>query len=451
MDSNNFTPDETATILDSIADGVFTVDGNFTITSFNRAAEDITGVPRDEALGRNCCEVFRADICEGDCALKHTTRTGQSIVNRSITILRSDGTRIPISVSTALLRDGKGGIIGGVESFRDLTLVQELRKKMEDSYTFADIISRNQEMKDIFSILPDVAESGSTVLIEGESGTGKELLAKAIHNLSPRAGGPPVTVNCSAIPDALLESELFGYKSGAFTDAKKDKPGRFTLAAGGTIFLDEIGDITPSLQVKLLRVLQEKIVEPLGSTAPIPVDIRIIAATNKDLKVEMEEKRFRPDLYYRINVIAITLPPLRERKEDIPLLARHIIERLNRLRGKDITGLSDDSMGILLHQDWQGNVRELENVIEYAFILCPGGLIEPRHLPKHFQSGISAGPSPEGDSMADIESRAIMDALARNGWNRTAAARSLGLDRTTIWRKIRRLGLKVPKPGRGDA
>ncbi|MBW2123632.1 MAG: sigma 54-interacting transcriptional regulator, partial [Deltaproteobacteria bacterium] len=243
---HSLSSDETSIILDSIADGVFTVDMDFLVTSFNRAAEEITGVPRGEALGRPCREVFRADICETDCALKRTMETGKPFIDRPVTILRTDGRRVPISISTALLRDRNGTIIGGVETFRDLSVVEELRKQVEARYTFADILSRSHRMMEIFAILPEVAESDSTVLIEGESGTGKELLARAIHHLSPRGRKPMVVVNCGALPDTLLESELFGYKAGAFTDARKDKPGRFARAEGGTIFLDEIGDISPA-------------------------------------------------------------------------------------------------------------------------------------------------------------------------------------------------------------
>ena len=238
-------------ILSSIADGVFTVDDKFIITSFNRAAQEITGAPAHEALGKPCCEVFRAEICEDDCALKRTILTGKPVVNHAVFIVRANGQRVPISISTAVLRDEGRRMVGGVETFRDLTLVEALRREVEKSFTFEDIISRDQRMQEIFSILPDVALSDSTILIEGESGTGKELLAKAIHNLSSRRAKPLVIVNCGAIPDTLLESELFGYKAGAFTGANRDKPGRFAQADGGTIFLDEIGDISPALQVGL--------------------------------------------------------------------------------------------------------------------------------------------------------------------------------------------------------
>lgn len=443
------TSEETAVILDSVNDGVFTVDSDFVITSFNRSAERITGVSTEEALGRCCWEVFKADICEGDCALKHTTSTGEPVVNRSINILNAEGIQIPISVSTALLKNRKGKIIGGVETFRDLSLVEALRKEVESRFHFGDMISRSPRMKEIFNILPDIAQSGSTVLIEGESGTGKELMARAIHNLSPRKNRPLVTVNCGAIPDTLLESELFGYKAGAFTDARRDKLGKFAVARGGTIFLDEIADVSPAQQVKLLRVLQEKVFEPLGSTVPVEADVRIVTATNKDLAAEVQAGRFRSDLFYRINVIRIIIPPLRERKEDLPLLVDHIIQRMNALKGREVSGISQQVIEAFLHYDWPGNVRELENVIEHAFILCPGGTIQCRHLPNTLPCG-EENPDKlsDGDTLVEMEARAIRDALVRNNWNRSATARELGVDRGTIWRKCKQLGIKPPgSPG----
>ena len=436
---------ETNIILDSIADGVFTVDRDFRITSFNRAAEEITGVSREETQGHPCWEVFRADICETDCALKHSIKTGEPVINRPIYILRSDGRRVPISISSAVLRDRQGNIVGGVETFRDLSLVEELRKRMERQYTFADILSQSHKMTKIFSILPEVAESDSTVLIEGESGTGKELLARAIHHLSSRQKKNMVVVNCGALPDTLLESELFGYKAGAFTDAKKDKPGRFARADGGTLLLDEIGDISPALQVRLLRVIQEKTYEPLGSTETVKANVRIIAATNRDLDDEVKKGRFRQDLYFRINVIRLLLPPLRERKEDIPLLAQHFVDQMNRLRGKSITGLSDASLAVFMEYDWPGNIRELENAIEHAFVLVHTGQIEPHHLPRVFHDivGVDKG-TPRGRTLAEIEARAIHEALTRNNGKRLAAARELGINKTTLWRKMKRLNLAWP-------
>jgi len=297
-------------ILDSISDGVFTVDSEWRITSFNRAAERITGVPREEAIGQRCCEVFRANICEGECALRSTIETAKPVINKTVYVVNADGETVPISISTAILKDEQDRMIGGVETFRDLSVVEELRKEIEHRHTFADIVSRNKKMVEIFDILPTIAESNSTVLIEGDSGTGKELVARAIHNLSLRKDQAFVTVNCGALPDTLLESELFGYKAGAFTDAKKDKPGRFALAEGGTIFLDEIGDVSPALQARLLRVTQEREYEPLGGTDSVKTNVRVLAATNKNLEELVESGSFRRDLYYRVNVITFSMPPL---------------------------------------------------------------------------------------------------------------------------------------------
>jgi len=434
-------------ILDSVADGVFTVDGEFRVTSFNRAAEEITGVPRDEALGRPCCEVFRASICEAQCALKETMQTGRPVVNRPVFILRPDGERVPISVSTALLKDRHGNIMGGVETFRDLRLVEQLRAEIAGRYTFADILSKNREMQRLFAMLPQVAESDSTVLIEGESGTGKELVARAIHSLSPRRDKPLVTVNCGALPDTLLESELFGYKAGAFTDARKDKPGRFALADGGTIFLDEIGDVSPALQVRLLRVLEDKTFEPLGGTTSIRANVRVVAASNRSLADLVKAGTFRQDLYYRVNVVRLTLPPLRQRREDIPLLAEHFVARFNRLREKDITGISPEVLQILMAHDFPGNVRELENIIEHAFILCPGGMIQPAHLPETLRPPEPTTKAPGIKTLQDLEARFIYEALRRNHWNRIATAKELGIHKTTLWRRMKQLGIEVPRAG----
>ena len=429
-------------ILSSIADGVFTVDDKFIITSFNRAARQITGVPPLEALGRPCCEVFRAEICEADCALKRTILTGRPVVNHAVFIVRADGRRVPISISTAVLKDERGRVLGGVETFRDLTLVEALRREVEKSFTFEDIISRNPRMREIFGILPDVASSDSTILIEGESGTGKELMAKAIHNLSTRRNKPLVIVNCGAIPDTLLESELFGYKAGAFTGANRDKPGRFAQADGGTVFLDEIGDVSPALQVRLLRVLQDKSFQPLGGTKTLISDARILAATNKDLKAMVHEGRVREDLYYRLQVFKLSLPPLRERTEDVPLLAQHFIDRLNRLKGKDIAGLSREALAAFMRHDWPGNIRELENAVEHAFILCHGGLIRLGHLPPVLRDPGEKGEGlVTGLTLAEIEARVIREALVRNGGRKLATAAELGIDKTTLWRKIKRLGI----------
>jgi len=438
---------QTEIILNSIADGVFTVDLEWRITFFNRAAEVITGVPMSEAIGKLCCEVFRASVCESTCVLKYSLDTGKPVVDKPVAILRADGREIPISVSTALLRDESGEVIGGVETFRDLSLVENLRREITRQYQFGDIISKSPRMMKLFAILPEVAQSESTVLIQGESGTGKELLSRAVHALSPRAKGPFVAVNCGALPDTLLESELFGHVAGAFTDAKKSRPGRFAMAEGGTLFLDEIGDISPALQVRLLRVLEERAYEPLGSSRTVKADVRIVAATNRDLAAMVEEGVFRKDLFYRINVVKLELPPLSQRKEDIPLLAEHFIQRLNRLRNKNILGLSHETLALFMRHDWPGNIRELENVLEYAFILCRGGLIEPSCLPDSLRGEGSCHAEFRAVTLRDIEKQAILEALKRHDWRRMATARELGIDKNTLRRKMIRHGIEVPGQG----
>jgi len=439
------------TILDSVNEGVFTVDPDWRITSFNRAAERITGVTRDQAIGSPCCDVFRANICEKDCALRRTMDSGKPIVNATAHIIDQQGRRIPIRIATALLKDDDGHIVGGVETFQDLTQVEQLQKKLQARYTFEDIVGRSPAMMRLFEILPQIAESSSTVLIEGPSGTGKELFARAIHNLSPRRKKPLVAVNCAALPDTLLESELFGHKAGAFTDAKRDKPGRFALAEGGTIFLDEIGDISPAMQVRLLRVLQERVVEPLGGVKPIPVDVRVIAATNRDLARLMRSSTFRDDLYYRIRVVHLELPGLEKRREDIPLLVDHLVAKFNRLQGKHIAGVSDQVLARLMEHDYPGNVRELENIIEQAFVLCRGGMIELNHLPPELRPTAGHGaPAGQPMSLEAIEKLFITETLQRRNGNRKLAARDLGINVSTLYRKIRILGIETPNvDGRG--
>ena len=434
-------------ILDSITDGVFTVDQDWRISSFNRAAERITGVPREDAIGQRCCDVFRASICEARCALRQTLQSGEPVVNKAIYIVNAAGRRVPISISTAILKDVEGRVIGGVETFRDLSMVERLRKELHRRHTFADIIGRSRAMQSVFEILPQIADSDSTVLIEGASGTGKELFARAIHSLSPRRKKPFVAINCGALPDALLESELFGYKAGAFTDARRDKPGRFALADGGTILLDEIGDISPAMQARLLRVLQERTFEPLGGVESVKVNVRVVAATNKSLSRLVRKGVFREDLFYRIRVISFELPKLRDRREDIPLLVEHFIAKFNRLQGKDVAGVSEEVLAWLMEHDYPGNVRELENIIEHAFVLCRSGLIQPQHLPPDVRGKPTGEPlrAAGGISLKSMEKLLIEDALRRHGGNRTTAARELGINTSSLFRKIRSLDVEAPK------
>jgi PAS domain S-box-containing protein len=436
-------------ILDSITEGVFTIDLDWRITSLNRAAEEIIGISSQKALGHKCKDILRADLCETDCALRSTMETGKPVINKPVHIINAQGRRKAVSISTALLKDKNGKVIGGVETFRDMTVVEQLRKELQHSYTFEDIISCDHKMQDLFSILPNIAESSTTVLVVGESGTGKELFARAIHNISPRKKKPFVAVSCGALPDTLLESELFGYKAGAFTDAKKDKAGRFALAEGGTIFLDEIGDVSAAVQVRLLRVLQERTFEPLGSVSSVKADVRVIAATNKDLDKLVKDGSFREDLYYRINVLQLQLPPLRDRKKDIPLLVDHFISRFNHLHNKNITGITDEVLTTFVSYNWPGNIRELENVIEHCFVLCQSEIIERRHLPTSIwpSSGAEEVATETAITLKEMEAVLVKQALQRNKGNKTAAAMELGIDKSTLFRKIKALNIKSEAPG----
>jgi len=445
MDMDFLSYDGRDVILDSIADGVFTIDGNWCVTSFNRAAERITGITRQEALGRCCRDILKADVCETDCALRQTMETGEPIINKPVHIVDSEGRRKSITISSALLKDRQGQIIGGVETFRDMTVVEELRKQLEKQYRCEDIISRSHRVQELFDVLPRVAESDCAVLIEGETGTGKELFARALHSLSARREKPFIAVNCSALPDTLLESELFGHKTGAFTDAKQDKPGRFALAEGGTLFLDEIGDITPAVQVRLLRVLQDKMYEPVGGVDTIKADVRVVTATNRNLTDLVDQGVFRKDLFYRINVVRFELPSLRERKEDIPLLVDHFVSRFNALYGRDICCVSNDAMADLLSHDFPGNIRELENVIEHCFVLCQGQIIERADLPET----LSRDRRRDGQSLGavrtlkEMERLMIEQALLRSKGNRAAAARELGVNPSTLFRKLKTLHIET--------
>ncbi len=433
-------------ILQSIADGVFTVDKSWKITSFNRAAELITGWRQEEAIGKTCADIFHSSICGSNCAIAEALYTGEPVANRAISIRNSTGQKVPVSISASPLVDHAGAIIGGVETFRDLSAINALRAQLHQRYTFDAIVSKSASMQRLFAILPEIARSTSTVLVSGESGTGKELVARALHSSSERSDKPFIVVNCAALPETLLESELFGYKAGAFTDAKKDRIGRFAAAEGGTILLDEIGELPGSVQAKLLRVLQEKVYEPLGSNTSVHADVRIISATNRDLRSLVLAGSFRDDLFYRLNVVNITLPPLRERREDIALLVDHFIGKFNAEQGKDIAGVDSEALALLMRYNYPGNIRELENIIEFAFILCSGGYIRPQHLPEPFSgqgpsSANGSEPSGLGRSLVEIEKQAIQASLARHHGHRNATCRELGISRDTLRRKIAAYGL----------
>jgi PAS domain S-box-containing protein len=430
-------------ILESIACAVLTVDENMVITYFNRAAEKTTKVSRQDAIGKYCYDVLHSNICGKTCPLRGSYKTGDETIEKKKEILRSDGKLIPVSISTSPLRDESGKIIGGVETFRDLSTIEELRKIIRRQYSFEDIVSKNHLMLQVFDTLPIIARSESTVLIEGPSGSGKELLARAVHSLSSRAGGSFIAINCGALPETLLESELFGYVKGAFTDAKKDKSGRFALAKGGSIFLDEVESLPLSIQVKLLRVIQEREFEPLGAVAPVKADVRIIAATKENLIELVNKELFRDDLFYRLNVVKIELPPLKNRREDIPLLIDHFIEKFNIKMNKNIKQVSPDVMEVLMIYEYPGNIRELENIIEHAFVMCQGEEILLNHIPPEISNVKVERKVYKGikQTLQSTERQTILETLEKYKWNKDLAAKELKLHRSTLWRKMRKYGL----------
>lgn len=443
----------TANILESISDGVFTVDAEWKITSFNRAAERITGVTREEAIGQNCFEVFKSNMCESSCPLRRTMQTGIPLIDRPGFCLSPKGKRIPISVSTSILKDASGKILGGAETFRDLSELEDLKNELKVRGPNPIFKSKSASMEQVLGMLPVVSDSTSSILIQGETGTGKEVLARAVHSLSPRKNKPFVAINCGALPESLLESELFGYKKGAFTGADKDKPGRFAMAEGGTLFLDEIGDISPALQVKLLRVLQEREYEPLGGTSVVKADIRLISASNKDLFELIEEGTFRRDLLYRINVIQLVLPPLKERSEDIPDLATGFLATYSGKMNKKIEGFSPEVFSRFFAYEWPGNIRELENVVERMVVLSHSSLLGKDLLPPELKSAGADSSDVTGSSKMDAtqsdvarvrdeaEKECIIAALDAHEWKRSDTAAALGMDKSTLWRKMKKFDI----------
>ncbi len=429
-------------ILDSLDIGVFTVNRGGLITFFNTAAEQITGYNRKRLLGRSCAVLFEKPQADDLRLLQKTIKDGKSRQSQHGSIIDEKGAAIPIQIRYMALRNEKGVTIGGLATFRDLTLLHQLHQAMENRYTFRDMIGKSPAMQKIFKIVSMVSSSDATVLIEGPTGTGKDLLAKVIHASSHRAHKPFVKVNCAAIPDNLLESEIFGYVKGAFTGADRDKPGRFDEAHGGTIFLDEIGDLPLALQAKLLRVIEDREFYPLGSHRTKKVDVRILSATNRQLDKLVADHQFREDLYYRLNVVRIELPPLTARRGDLPLLISHVLRKLCALKGRRLPKVSASAMKILLNFDYPGNIRELENIIEHALILCTSSTIRPEHLPGYLQTGRQSANRPgRGSNQMDGEARKISCALKDHGGHRGKTARALGMDRTTLWRKMKRYGI----------
>lgn len=427
-------------IFRSMTDGMFTINCDYTVTAFNPAAERITGFSAAQAVGRKCWEVLRTDVCHRRCVLREALSTEEAVERVRVNIITQQGTEKPILLSAAVLRDAAGETVGAVEFFQDASAAEQFERQIAERNAIEAIIHGSPAVRKVIDILPNIAASDCSVLIVGPSGSGKELVARAIHNLSPRRFGPYVRLNCAALPATLLESELFGYEKGAFTDARRDKPGHFSLAAGGTLLLDEITEMDPSLQVKLLRVLNNGEYQPLGSTKTLHADARIIAATNATIEKALSEGRLRHDLYFRINVVTVELPALRERREDIPLLVDHFIGKMVRKTGKPIRGVASQAMQRLLKYSFPGNVRELENAIEHAFVMCQGDRIEAEHLPpqilEHAELGVSM-PREKPDEEALIRA-----ALLRCGGKRSRAAEELGMHRSTLWRKLKSLGLE---------
>ena len=430
------------TIVNSVADGIFTVDNEMNIWTYNRAAEELTGVPYSEAVGRPCHEIFHSSVCKNGCPVKEAMETGSSVVNREIQIIDTNGNCKPVSVSASIMTDDEGRITGAVESMRDLSLVYTLKEEIQKKYSFENMVSRSASMHRLFDVVTDVAKSEATVFVHGESGTGKELFAQAIHELSPRREGPLVTVNCGALPENLLEAEIFGVRKGAYTGADEDRAGRLELCEGGTFFLDEVGDLPMSLQVKMLRVLENRDYQPVGGQTPMKADVRFITATHRNLEEMVAEGTFRQDLFFRINIVTLDIPPLRERREDIPLLIDMALQRFNALYNKRIKSVSADLLRLILTYDFPGNVRELLNLMEQAVILCKGDQVEIEHVPDNFMHRTVKEPISDKRSSKAPNTGLLAEVLTRHRGNRVGAAEELGVSRTTLWRWAKQAGLE---------
>ncbi|MBI4382264.1 MAG: sigma 54-interacting transcriptional regulator [candidate division NC10 bacterium] len=466
MDRFKWSPLNLADILKSMSDAVITIDAAEMITSMNAAAEAMIGITEAEAIGKSCAEVLKCEIWGKNCPIKAVLDQGETAVYFNVHLELQQGRRLPVSICTSLLKNGSGERIGVVACIRDISHVlrlvgdlerskEEIARKEDNIRTLlrkkrrerlGDIVARSPKMQEIFELIELVAKSDVTVLIQGESGTGKELIASTIRALSHRRGGPFIRVSCAALPEGLLESELFGHVKGAFTGAIRDKPGRFELADKGTIFLDEVGTMNLSIQVKLLRVLQEREFERVGGTKTTKVDVRVIAASNQNLQKAVQEGRFREDLFYRLNVIPIMVPPLREHKEDIPLLVNTILHRLTAKAQGEPLKVSLEAMNLLIEHDWPGNVRELENAIEYAVVRMAGDTILPQSLPSWIK-GKGERPHGLGQLLVNVigerEREEIIKKVAECQGKVSDAAKALGVGRTTLWRKMKRY--QIPK------
>lgn len=444
-------------IINTMNDGLMVASPDGTILMVNQAFEKIMGYRREEIIGRSC-SIMQCDIC----ATARSEGKGQwcdlfeqGAANRKRCLyMRKDGSYVHILKNAAILRDEAGQVLGAVETLTDISeiaqldeKVQELSKLMDTAGGFQGMVGKSPRMQQVFDLTQKAAQSEAPVIIHGESGTGKELVAHAIHALGRRREGPFITCNCAALNESLLESELFGHVKGAFTGAYTHRQGRFEAAHRGDIFLDEVGDIPPPIQIKLLRVLESKRFERVGDHRPIAADVRIITATHRDLEALVAAGKFREDLFFRINVIPIHLPPLRERLEDIPLLVEHFLQRLRRRTGKEIAGLNREAMKIFLDYPWPGNVRELQGALEYAFVVAEGGLLAPGHFPAKLSSAElsretppAAAPVPDAD-----EKTALVKALRQAGGNQSQAAALLGVSRVTVWHRMKKYGIDVHK------
>jgi len=436
-------PGSILSIINALREGILALGPDLRILSMNPAAEEILGHSRWDLAGVPVCQLFGEKTCPRD-VLEETLRSGSPVIDFQTTVQLGDGRTAHVLLRTAPLRHRDGSDLGIALILGDVTEVTTLRQEMIKPYRLGNLVGRDPKMRELYQLIQEVAASEATVLVRGESGTGKELVARAVHQASSRAGGPFVQVNCSALSESLLESELFGHVKGAYTGAVSDRQGRFEEADGGTLFLDEIGDVSPVVQVKLLRVLQERTIERVGANEQIPVNVRVVSATNRDLDVLLASGRMREDFYYRIKVVSLNIPPLRDRREDIPPLAVHFLGRLASRIDAQPVALSGGAMTVLMGHSWPGNVRELENALEHALVLSRGGTIEARHLPPEL--GRKSGRQVLGEVPlhSDQEKELLAAALQTAGWNRSRAARQLGIDRTTLWRKIREYGLQPP-------
>ncbi len=444
-------------IINTMNDGLMVVSPDGTILMVNQAFEKIMGYSREEVIGRSCatlnCDTCAVARSEGKGQWCDLFEQGEA-TRISCMLMRKDGSYVHTLKNAALLWDEDGQIIGAVETLTDISEIDKrdekihhLCKLMDTAGDFHGLVGESPPMQRVFDLTQKAAQSEAPVIIYGESGTGKELVAHAIHALGRRSEGPFITCNCAALNEALLESELFGHVKGAFTGAHTHRQGRFEAAHHGALFLDEVGDIPPAIQVKLLRVLESKQFERVGDHRPISVDVRIITATHRDLETLVAAGTFREDLFFRINVIPIHLPPLRERLEDLPLLVDHFLSRLRQRSGKAITGLTREAMGILLEHPWPGNVRELKGVLEYAFVVAESGLITPSHLPPKLNSREVAPPAPlKAEAAIDSDEKtALINALRQAGGNQSQAAALLGVSRVTIWHRMKKYGIDVHK------